>query len=559
MQFNILNQISALQSPRSIISTLLKNRGIPEDKHGSFINPPNPSTFSLESLGVKASQINKSIKRLLQAKKNLETVVIYTDYDADGVTSGAILWQTLDILGFKVMPYIGSREKEGYGFSKSGIEQVINQFSPVLIISLDHGVTGEPYIKLLKEQSIDTIVIDHHQVGDSLPKSAHSIIHSQKTSASGIAFYFSAALNEYFKNNKLKEALINDFLVFAGIGIIADLVPLVDISRSLAYFALKRIKHLHLPGLPALIDSCNLTKKPTYTAGDIGYIIAPRINAAGRMGSAMDALRLLCTKSKDQSKNLVTKLIQVNLDRQKKMQEQAEIALKQAQLQENSNCIFVYSEKFDEGIVGLLASKLLDKYFKPIFVATIKEGIVKGSARSVKGLNLVDILAESKSLLESYGGHAKAAGFSLSKKNILKFQQKLNKTVTVKLKGKKPKCETTVDLALSLSNINLELAKLLEMLEPFGEGNEKPMFLSKNTQILYKRSVGKNGNHFQLSVLETLSNTIRKAIAFNSKSVLEKIKTEEEVDIAYTVEINRWNGRVEQQLNLKHIVLNKKQ
>jgi single-stranded-DNA-specific exonuclease len=352
--------------------------------------------------------------------------------------------------------------------------------------------------------------------------------------------------------------LENDFLVFAGIGIIADLVPLVGVSRSLAYFALKRIKHSSLPGLPALINSCGLGKKAKYSANDIGYTIAPRINAAGRMGSAMNALRLLCTRSKTQAQVLAEELIQVNQNRQKKMQEQVVIALEMAKLQKDNSCIFVYSEKFDEGIVGLLASKLVDKYGKPVFVAAIKEKIVKGSARSIDGLNLVDILAKNKSLLESCGGHAKAAGFSLLKENIKDFKNQLLKTILKKQKEIIQKKEIVIDLALSLENISLELAELLETLEPYGEGNKKPIFLSKNTQLVYKRPVGKNGNHYQISILEPVSNKLSKAIAFNFKTVLNNLSSEEALSIAYTVEINRWNGRVEPQLNVKHIVQSSK-
>lgn len=538
MQIKIASTLSQLTQAKDIIALLLKERGIDPTSAESFFKPTKPDELSLSEVGLSLAEFEKAYERLQQALKKQESVVVYTDYDVDGITGGAILWQTLHEIGFKAMPYIPDRKTEGYGFSRSGIDKIMKEYNPTVVISVDHGISGEEHIKTLQSMGVDVIVCDHHVklLGD--PESAYAIMYSKQICGAGVSYFFS---KEIARRHKVFEHFFeHDFIVLAGIGTISDIMPLVGPSRSLAYYGLKYMKSVQSIGLKELMIGAKIQGKEKYSAYDVGFVIGPRINAAGRMGDAMDALRLLCSKNVEKAKALATVLQSKNSLRQSKVEEQLSIAHGCLAGHEEDRIIFVHSPLFEEGTAGLVAAKLMEKYYRPVLVAVESDGHLKGSARSIEGVDVTDIFKSVSGLLESYGGHERAGGFLLLKENIEALREALQKYGKKKISANTLERSITADLATPLHNITLELAKELQHLEPFGVANEEPVFLTRSAVLQFPRLVGKNQNHLQCSVLDATSRKPIKAIFFNGVKQMELITKGEPLDVLYTVGIDSW-------------------
>lgn len=542
MRLKVRFKLSTRRKPDYIITLLLKGRGIDKKDFQRFLYPPLPQKMTLSDIGVSKMEFSKALKRLQRAYKNKESVVIYTDYDVDGIVAGAILWETMFSLGFKVMPYIPDRKLEGYGFSKLGIERVVKKYTPSLIISVDHGISGEKYISALKRRGIDVVVLDHHLKTAYSPKSAYAVIYTQTVCAGGVSYFFAKELVENWKNKSISSRFEQEYVVLAGIGTITDVMPVVGVSRSLAFYALKYLNRVKNIGLKELLKQSGIFAKQKYSAYDIGFIVGPRINAAGRLGDPLDALRLLCTRDAKRAQELAKILSSHNRERQLKLEKELELAELQLEKQQHNSIYFVYAPEFEEGIVGLLASKLCDKYNRPVLAASVSDGFLKGSARSVKGVNITNILGEAALLLESYGGHPRAAGFSLLKKNLAAFKTKLlslgNKFIKKELLEK----EIVVDIETPLSNINLSLARALEKLEPYGEGNLEPLFLSTEVSFAHARTVGGRSQHVQFLVKDKSVTSPYRAIFFNGQQVLKELDPNEKIKIVYSLGIDTWRG-----------------
>ncbi len=526
-----------------IITLLLRDRGVDKHKQAEFLSPPAPQNLTLKDIGINKTAFLPAFQRLRRAYKNKEKLVIYSDYDVDGIVGATILWQSMFLLGFDVMPHIPDRKLEGYGFSKFGIEKVIKKYAPNLIVSVDHGISEEDYISYLKKRGIEVIVLDHHLQTSQPPKSAVAVIYTQAVCAGGISYFFAKELvDNWQEKNGLKQKFRFDYVVLAGIGTITDVMPLNGVSRSLAFYALKYLNRVENIGLRALLKQSGLVDKVKYNAYDIGFIIGPRINAAGRLGDPLDALRLLCTRNTKQAKDLANKLNIHNRNRQLKLETELEEAEKQLKTQKSNHIYFVYSAEFEEGIVGLIAAKLCDKYNRPVLAASIVDGFVKGSARSIKKVNITKILGKLSSFLESYGGHEKAAGFSLLKKNLPVFKDALARLGNKIIKSEALEKEVVVDIETPLSNISLSLARALEKLEPYGEGNLEPLFLSRRVKMVHSRAVGADGRHSQLMLKDKTVVTAYKAIFFNSRQTVAEVKEDDEIDIVYSLGIDNWGG-----------------
>ncbi|MEK9179463.1 MAG: DHH family phosphoesterase, partial [Patescibacteria group bacterium] len=383
MKLTIKETVHEKTTPEEIIALILNNRGIGKSNKEDFLHPQNPSNYTLKDVGINGKDFDKAFIRLQKAHKEREKVVVYADYDVDGITGGTILWTTLHELGFNVSPHVSYRGTEGYGFSTQSVERLKKDFSPKIIMTVDHGITGEPFIKALNKEGIDVIVLDHHLAVHGLPKSVYALLYTRVLCGSGVSYFVSREIAKKFPSNeKLKSYFEIDFPVLAGIGTIADIVPLIGPSRALASFALKNISKTTLVGFQSLLKRTGLAEKNSHTSYDVGFIIGPRINAAGRMGDALDSLRLLCTTDAVRANNLLGKIETYNKDRQKQVIDHLKLAEKIAENQSESKILFIASEKFEEGTVGLLAAKLTEKYYRPTLVGVIKKGIIKGSARS---------------------------------------------------------------------------------------------------------------------------------------------------------------------------------
>lgn len=532
-----------------IINLILKSRKITDVKE--FLQPKPPLEFSLTDFGYK-KEIKKTIELLKKIKKEGQMIVVYTDYDADGITGGAILWETLYLLGFKTMPYVPHRQHEGYGFSEKGLDNVKRQFNPVLIISVDHGITAKDKITYAKKIGINVIVTDHHLKPEKLPTEAKAIFHIPELSGAGVAYYFAKEVYLYFKDSSKNRQLLeknfsSDYLALATIGVVADLVPLTGVARSVVKYGLKQISKTDRVGIKQILKEAGIDGKPI-TTYEVGFMIAPRINVVGRLEHAIEALRLLCTNDVQKAYRLASHIGLKNRQRQDMVKESLEEAKKEIfkfqvpiskqtsnLKQPISKMIILVSNKWHEGIIGLIAGKITEKYYRPTIVLTKTDGVYKGSARSITGFDITGFLRSLKKYLIDVGGHKQAAGFTVEEKQLQNFinaaQKKAEKLLTEKILEK----TILVDLNMPSSKVSLKLAHLIEDLQPFGIGNPQPTFYS-DVRVNFAAVFGKNNNH-----LKILTNKLE-LIGFFQADKFIQLSRGQMVRVIYNLEINRWNG-----------------
>ena len=546
MKLAIKRTLKEPVSVDEIVSLLLKDRGL--EKDADFLNPPNPNTIEFASFFTPAyykKHLLSTLSTLKRIKENNETIVVYCDYDADGITGGAVLWETLHLLGFKVFPHVPDRKSEGYGFSKVGIDLVKEKYNPALIISVDHGIMGHKQISYAKSLGIDVIITDHHSKAETDPTDALAIFHTSKLSGSGVAYFFAKTVFEELKpslddkaSTTLSKNFSNDYQALAAIGTVADLVPLTGASRALVKHGLKALTKSSRPGLKHLFIDAEIVGR-NMSPYEVGFIIAPRINAFGRLTHAIDALRMLCTVSESRASELAKKSGTVNKDRQALVEIGIEQALKQ--VNETDKIIIVSSPDWNEGIIGLIASKLVEKYYRPAIVLAISDGHAKASVRSITGVDITAFLRIHEKLLISIGGHAMAAGLSIEVKNLEKFKKAILTDAEKNITDEQLIPTTRVDMQIPFEMNTLQLAHALEYLSPFGVGNPYPVF-STEGQIADKKLLGKNSDHLKLMIKSGDILPIE-CMFFKQGALHDELKIGEKREFVYKLEINRWNGR----------------
>lgn len=588
-------------SPNEIIDLILKERKIKDIK--SFLNPPLPETIRLTDFGSKYSkQIHKTLKLLKEIKEKNGMIVVYTDYDADGITGGTILWETLHLLGFKTMPYVPHRKLEGYGFSIKGIDAIKKQFNPALIISVDHGITAREKVSYAKSLGIPIIVTDHHLKPEKLPTDAIAIFHIPELSGSGVAYVFAKEIFKRFSHLTPNSYLLTsnfqiDYPALAAIGTIADLVPLSGPSRSIVKYGLAAIQKTKRVGIKAILQEAGIDGKPI-SPYEVGFMIAPRINAVGRLEHALDALRLLCTNDHKKAHQLAKKIGGLNKNRQDIVEQSVNQATnvigyllsanrekaKQANfysatcveslvqekdflaLASNKNLsasdkilpkiIILISKTWHEGIIGLIASKIAETYYRPTIVITKvddlpagREGFYKGSARSFPYFHITNFLRDHKKYLLDVGGHAGASGFTIEENKLNDFVTIVHKSSEKLIKDKDWERKITADIKIPLSKINIDLAKQIEKLAPFGIGNPQPVFYSIG-ELVDAKIIGKTAKHMRLFFQEppntyrlTPNNFQIEFISFNSADKFSSLSKGQKMEIVYQLEVNRWGGK----------------
>jgi len=531
--------------PKTILHLLLKNRNVKNIKE--FLDPPSPLSMKIEDFGFK-TEIKKTLKILEEIKKNNQSIVVYTDYDADGITGGAILWETLHLLGFNVMPYVPHRKLEGYGFSIKGIDNVKKKYDPALIISVDHGITAKEKVSYAKSIGIPIIITDHHLKPDMLPTDAEALFHIPALSGSGVSYFFSKMVFDHFKLQTSNTGLLTshfstDYLALASIGTVADLVPLIGPSRSIVKHGLEAFPQVKRVGLKEILKDAGIEGRRV-TPYEIGFMIAPRINAVGRLEHAIDALRLLCTRDPKKAHALAANIGEKNRERQ----DMVTIAVEEAkQIVDHSKLvnlltdklIILISDTWHEGIIGLIASKVAESYFRPTIVMTQSDGFLKGSARSVPSFHITDFLRSLKKYLIDVGGHKGAAGFTIEKKKLNTFIKKARQEAKKLISERDLERKMEIDMKIPLSKIHLAWVKELEKLQPFGMGNPQPTFYSKGT-IAGAKIFGKKDEHLKLYIKK--QNTFPlEFVSFYAADRFTSLSKNQEVSFAFTLEINRWN------------------
>lgn len=499
----------------------------------------NPALYQI--INVKLTDVKKGVERIEKAFRNREKIIVYSDYDADGICATAIVWETLHDLGASILPYVPHRVKEGYGLSIPAIEKHAKD-NVKIIITVDHGVTAVKQIEKAKELGVDVVVTDHHLKPKNLPRS-YALVHTTELCGAGVAWRFCWEIINKIQPS-YKDQLIEK-LELAAIATIADLVPLISANRAIVKIGLEQINKTNRPGLKSLINSARL--KYPLRSYEIGHAIAPRINAMGRLEHGIDSLRLLCSKNQEQASKLADLLSKTN----KRRQSITTNSIDQAQVMYDETQLVgvLHHESWHEGIIGLIASKLVERHHRPMIAISKGRKISKGSARSIAGFNIVDAIRASSKYLLDAGGHPMAAGFTIYSKHIESFTKSINvyaqKTIPENILT--PYIE--VECELETHDINIQTLNLIKTFGPYGVGNPQPVFLTRGMLVEDIRGVGSNNQHLKL-ILNS-----KNAIGFNFGEKRSILRPGYKIDVVYTIDEDNFNGKNQVQMKIKDFKL----
>lgn len=540
-----------------VLAQLLLNRGIStkeeaekflypklEDLHDPFLMP----------------DMEKAIKRIEKAIGNKERILIYGDYDVDGTTAVSLVYKFLRKITSNIDYYIPNRYDEGYGISFQGIDYAINT-GVKLIISLDCGIKAIKKVAYAKEKGIDFIICDHHMPDDELPdavavvdaKRIDSIYPYNELSGCGVGFKLVQAFSQ---RNGLPFSEIEPLLDLVAVSIASDIVPLTGENRIMMHYGLKQLNSNPSFGLRGIVEICGLTKKQI-TVNDIVFKIGPRINASGRMMNGKEAVDLMLANdmvgAREKSKNID----QYNEDRReldKKITDEAIEFIETKINIDEQKSIVLYNETWHKGIIGIVASRLTEKYFRPAVVLTKSNNMISGSARSVLGFDVYKAIESCKDILENFGGHTYAAGLTLKEENLEEFTRRFNTLSFDEIEPRMMLPQITVDAEISFSQITPQFVKELSLFNPFGPENENPVFLSKNVfDTGNSRLVGKGFRHIKLEVTDNTTETPLQGIAFSQQESYTRIKNGDPIEICYTIEENTHGTKSFTQLMVKDI------
>lgn len=539
---------SKVANGQDIISTLLKNRKIKTEKQKDlFFKPTNPIDISIETLGIQKTEVEKAIKRIKKAKETGELVIVYGDYDADGITGTATMWETLHAIGINVLPHIPERFSEGYGLNLDSVKKLKkDQPSLGLIITVDHGIVAGEKVKKVKELGIDMIISDHHQAGSVIPKPL-ALIYTTQVGGSAVSWFLA---HEFAKSFGIKSFDVESCLELAAIGTIADQLPLIGVNRSIVKFGLDYLNKTKRLGLNAMIEEAKI-KKGEIGTYEVGFLIAPRINSMGRLKHGLESLRLLCTKDNLKALSIANNISTTNFERQKIVEQVILHARKSYGELSEKSVIVLADESYHEGVIGLAAAKLVEEFYRPAIVLSKKGEISKASARSINGFNIIEAIRKLEKLYIEGGGHPMAAGFSINTENILEFDKKINEIAKLELTPEILSRKLKIDLETDFSNLTMSLYKDLEKFEPNGLGNFEPTFLTEGVEVVSSSIVGKDFKHLKLKLRQ--GGTVFDAIAFGFGDLKEKLNGNIKIKLVYGLDLNVWNGNVSLQLKVRDI------
>lgn len=497
------------------------------------------------------SEMSKIITRINEAIDQGEPILIYGDYDADGVTGTSILVRCLRELGALVDYYIPNRFYEGYGPNEDAFMQAIAD-GYQLVITVDNGIAGVDEAEILLEHGVDLIITDHHQVKETLPR-AYAILHPEldenypfhHLSGAGVALKVAEAL--------LQEVIPEDFYAIAMLGTIGDVVPLIDENRSIVKRGLAALRETEIEGLNAMMDLAG-TEKSEVTEVNVGFELCPRLNAPGRMDEAALSVECLIAESEEEAKLIADQIESFNSERQKVTQKVLEEATKlvDAKTLAKKKVVILYSPNWHEGILGIVAGRLAKQWQKAVFVVTDDhEGFLKGSARAVEGYHLFELLNQCQDLIERFGGHALAAGITFAPENLQALEDKMNEL----LQEVEVTPSLQVDLSLPLSDLNVSFVEQLSILAPFGEGNRLPVIEVKNVYVKNIKPIGNKLQHLKFTLYQDKHSV--DAIAFNQAPLAMYLTPDTLFSFVGEVKINEWNGNRSVQFHFIDVLCNK--
>lgn len=538
-----------------VTASVLINRKIDSvDCVKTFLNPSLKNLrhpFSLTDMDAAVSRIYKAIT-------TGEKILVFGDYDVDGITATAILVDFFNYIKADILYYIPHRIKEGYGLHPGHIKNYALPNKIDLIITVDCGSSNHKAVNVAQKAGIDVIITDHHNIPLPLP-AAVAVINPKRTDCDselnhlagvGVAFYLIISLRKYLRDKNfwynISEPNLKDFCDLVALGTVADIVPLVDENRIFVKTGLEIMNSGCRPGIEALMQVSGI-KGGDIHADDIAFKLAPRLNAAGRIEHAKTAVELLLTKDKENAAQIALSLQDMNENR--KTVESIVIKEIEEYLKENPEILdlktLILSDRFSkngwhEGVLGIVASKLVKKYFCPVILISVKNGIGRGSGRSIPNIDIYEIILECSQILEAFGGHSMAAGITIKEDNIKQFQKKFEE-IADKISSHEDFIPAlTIDCVLDFDNISDDLIHELEVLEPFGAANKEPLFMAANVKISSSKIVGEN--HRKMLLKQTGSNKNRPYNAINFNVDTEKLCKDKFEQIAYRLKWNRWNG-----------------
>ena len=505
------------------------------------------------------NDMDVAVDRLNDAMGRKERIMVYGDYDVDGCTAVALVYKFLQQFYSNIEYYIPSRYEEGYGVSKKGIEYAA-EAGVKLIIVLDCGIKAVEEVAYAKSLGIDFIICDHH-VPDEVMPPAVAILNAKREDSTypfkhlcgcGVGFKLMQA---FAKNNGIPFSRLIPLLDFCAVSIASDLVPVEGENRILAFHGLKQLNIGASIGLKAIIEICGLSGREL-TMSDIVFKIGPRINASGRMQNGIEAVDLLVERDLQKALTVATRINVYNEQRKdvdKQMTEEANEIVERLENQGHMQSIVLYDEGWKKGVVGIVASRLTEIYFRPTVVLTIIDGIASGSARSVAGFDIYDAIKSCRDLLENFGGHTYAVGLTLKQENIPEFRRRFQAYVSEHIQPEQTQQTLDIDMELDFHNISKRLLNELKRLAPHGPGNPKPLFITRNVfDYGTSKVVGRHQEHIKLELVDSKSAVVMNGIAFGQSAAARFIKSKRSFDIVYTIEENTYK-RGEVQLQIEDI------
>ena len=549
-----LKQLAESLKVPKIIARILLNRGIESyELAEKFFRPKWKDLYDPFLM----RDMEKAVERIIYAIEQRERIFVYGDYDVDGVTAVSLLYLFLKKLGSEVFFYIPDRLQEGYGLSKPGI-QYASSVGAGLLISVDCGITGVEEVAMAQELGIDVIISDHHEPGEKLPP-AIAILDPKREGCPypfkelagvGVAYKLIQAVS---RKLGLGEEVHREYIDLVALGSAADIVPLVDENRVLVKKGLEKINRFDRIGIKALVESAGLSGRQIGT-GQIVFMLAPRINAVGRLGNAERAVRLLITDSEQQAKNIASILESENRNRKNIDEETFQQAM---ELMESSfdpqsdRAVVLAHEGWHPGVIGIVASRIAEWVYRPTIMIAVEDGVGKGSARSIANFDIYSAIKKCEKYLTAFGGHKYAAGLTIEPDKIDAFREEFKKVATEMLKDEGLVQTFKVDADINLSEITDKIVRILNEFAPFGPQNMRPVFLSRNLQVVgTPRIVGKN--HLKFKVRQ--GEAVYDAIGFDLGALLYRLAPgEDNLDMIYVAEENHWNGQGKIQLRVKDL------
>jgi len=547
-----IEEFSAASGMPPAMAVILMNRGIKTEKavrsymKKGLEDVHNP--FMLDDM-------EKATERILSALSKKEKIVIYGDYDVDGITATATVYKFLKSRGADVDYYIPDRFSEGYGINVLAINKIARSGAK-LMITVDCGITAVGEVEFAKTQGLDIIITDHHTCHEELPK-AVAVINPKRADNSypfsglaGVGVAFKLVLGLAIKLGLNTKEVFMEYVDMVAIGTIADVVPLVDENRVIADKGINAIENTNNKGLRALLNMASAGKD--VDVNSIAFFASPRLNAAGRLENASVSVELMVCEDEQRAIEIAESLDALNNKRKEIEQEIFEEALAKAQEMGKDQLVYVIAgEDWNHGVVGIVASRLSEMFYRPCILISLKDGKGKGSGRSVPEINLFEALSDSEDLLTAFGGHSQAAGLSISEENIEEFRKKINEFAkkNVEIENLVPKL--WIDCSLNGASVTMQAAKMLEALAPFGEGNEIPVFSMTGLRVVGSQAMGVGQKHLRVRLTDG-KNTFN-AVGFGMGEFSEKLLPGTMVSIAFNMNINTYQGNESLQLILKDI------